>query len=65
MQRRNFIKNTSLGMATFMVKPNFPFAQDTILGQGKKRYKIDTHWSQADVAKYPVNDCHEMIQDKK
>lgn len=65
MQRRQFIKNSSLTMAALMVKPNFPFTQDTILGQGNKRYKIDTHWSQADVAKYPVNDCHEMIQDKK
>ena len=65
MQRRNFIKKTSLGMAALVVKPGFPLAQDTILGQGNKRYKIDTHWSQADVAKYPVNDCHEMIQDKK
>ena len=65
MQRRNFIKNTSLTMAALMVKPSIPLEADTILGQGSKRYKLDTHWSQADVAKYPVNDCHEMIQDSK
>ena len=65
MLRRNFLKNTSLGMAALMIKPPIPFEQDTILGQGKKRYKIDTHWSQADVARYPVNDCHEMVQDSK
>ncbi|MEO6220876.1 MAG: 6-bladed beta-propeller [Ginsengibacter sp.] len=65
MKRRNFIKNTSLSMAGLMVKPNIPFLEDTILGQNNKRYKIDTHWSQADVAKYPVNDCHEMVQDTK
>ncbi len=65
MQRRNFIKNTSLTMAALMVKPSIPFQQDTVLGQGSKRYKLNTHWSQADVAKYPVNDCHEMIQDSK
>jgi len=65
MQRRNFIKNTTLTAAALMIKQPRPYTQDTILGQGNKRYKIDTHWSQADVAKYPVNDCHEMIQDKK
>ena len=65
MQRRNFLKNTTLAMGAFMIKQPLLYTQDTILGQGNKRYKIDTHWSQADVAKYPVNDCHEMIQDKK
>ena len=35
------------------------------MGQGNKRYQFDNHWSQADVAKYPVNDCHEMVQDSK
>jgi hypothetical protein len=65
MKRRNFIKNTSLSMAALMINPAIPYKEDTILGQNNKRYKIDTHWSQADVAKYPVNDCHEMIQDSK
>ena len=65
MLRRNFLKNTSLSMVAVMIKPPIPFEQDTMLGQGKKRYKIDTHWSQADVARYPVNDCHEMVQDSK
>lgn len=65
MQRRNFLKNTSLSMAALLVQPPMNFTADTILGQGKKRYKLDTHWSRADVARYPVNDCHEMVQDSK
>jgi len=52
-------------MAALMIKPPIPMKEDTVLGQGNKRYKLDNHWSQADVAKYPVNDCHEMIQDSK
>ncbi len=32
------------------------------LGHGSHRYRLDTQWSQADPAKYPVNDCHEMVQ---
>ena len=39
--------------------------EDIILGHGTKRYRINTKWSQADVMRYPVKDCHEMIQDKK
>ncbi|MEP6948761.1 MAG: 6-bladed beta-propeller, partial [Ginsengibacter sp.] len=65
MKRRNFIRNTALGTAAMLVKPSIPFQDDTILGQNNKRYRLDTHWSQADVARYPVNDCHEMIQDSK
>src|SRR6201746_2240011 len=65
MKRRNFIRNTSLGMAAVLIKPPTLMREDTVLGQNNKRYKLDTNWSQADVAKYPVNDCHEMIQDSK
>ena len=39
--------------------------EDIILGQGNKRYRINTKWSKADAMQYPVKDCHEMIQDKK
>lgn len=39
--------------------------QDIVLGHGSKRYKLDTKWSQADVTRYPVKDCHEMVQDSK
>src|ERR1035438_2528067 len=63
MHRRSFVKNSSLAMAAVLMKPAVLFEADTVLGQGNKRYKIDTHWSQAEVARYPVNDCHEMIQD--
>lgn len=39
--------------------------QDTILGHNNKKYRINTRWSQADAVRYPVNDCHEMVQDQK
>ena len=38
---------------------------EIILGHNNKRYRINTKWSKADVCKYPVKDCHEMVQDKK
>ncbi len=37
---------------------------DIILGHNNKRYRINTKWSQANAAQYPVKDCHEMVQDK-
>src|SRR5215217_2874478 len=64
MHRRRFIKNTTLGMAGILCQP-LPFTQETILGHNNKRYRINTAWSKADVARYPVNDCHEMVQDSK
>ena len=65
MHRRSFIKRSSLGMAGLVLAPSVRFNEDTILGHNNKRYKLDTKWSRADVAKNPVNDCHEMVQDSK
>ncbi|MDP4284584.1 MAG: 6-bladed beta-propeller [Bacteroidota bacterium] len=65
MKRRKFIKNTSLGTAAFLAQPSFLFREHPLLGQNNKRYRLDNHWSKADVARYPVNDCHEMVQDRK
>lgn len=36
-----------------------------VLGQANKKYRLDTEWSQLDPAKYPVKDCHEMVQDSR
>ena len=38
--------------------------EDTILGHNNKRYRLNNHWSQIDFARYPVKDCHEMVQDR-
>jgi peptidylamidoglycolate lyase len=65
MQRRDFLRNSSLAMAGLITVPDVRFNDDLVLGQNKKRYRIDTKWSKADVSRYPVNDCHEMIQDKQ
>jgi peptidylamidoglycolate lyase len=65
MHRRHFIKNTSIGMAGLLWQPHLAFSKETILGQGNKRYQLNTQWSKADVARNPVNDCHEMVQDSK
>lgn len=40
-------------------------SESIVLGHNAKRYQLDTSWSRADAARYPVNDCHEMVQDRK
>ncbi len=65
MNRRDFIQNTSLGLAGTLLVPQILSKNETILGQNQKQYRINTRWSQADVSRYPVNDCHEMVQDQK
>lgn len=65
MNRKEFILNTSLGLAGSLLIPEILAKNETILGHNQKRYRINTRWSQADVARNPVNDCHEMVQDQK
>lgn len=65
MQRRKFIKATSIASAGLLYQPSYLFHELPILGHGNKRYKLDTKWSKADVSKNPVKDCHEMVQDSK
>jgi len=67
MNRRRFIKQTSVA-AGMLYAPailrNLP-PEETILGHGNKRYRLNTKWSKLSPDEYPVKDCHEMVQDKK
>ena len=38
--------------------------KEKVYGYNSMLYTLDTNWSKADASKYPVNDCHEMVQDK-
>ena len=68
MNRRNFIHKSAIAATALAAAPSFLSAQDknaVVLGHNKKRYKLNTKWSKQDFVKYPVKDCHEMVQDKK
>lgn len=43
----------------------FAKPKSAIYGYNGVKYTLDKNWSKADSSKYPVNDCHEMVQDKK
>ncbi|WP_336514209.1 6-bladed beta-propeller [Pollutibacter soli] len=38
---------------------------EQIIGHNSHRYTIDKNWGIQHPAKYPVNDCHEMVMDSK
>jgi len=66
MQRRNFIKNSSLALSGIVLTKDLfkkPFQRS--YGYNGMLYTVDTAWSKCDKNQYPVNDCHEMVQDKK
>ncbi|TLP72983.1 6-bladed beta-propeller [Maribacter sp. ACAM166] len=69
MERRTFIKNSavaSAGMLTFSAMgASLIRYKDTTIGHGSHQYKIDLNWGALNPNYYPVNDCHEMVQDSK
>lgn len=66
MNRRKFVQNTA-GLTAGLLITRDLFAKDKgpVYGHNGMRYTLDTSWGQLDSAKYPVKDCHEMVQDKK
>lgn len=66
MQRRDFIKHTAVSTTAFFITKDL-FAKDKgpIFGHNNMRYRMDAKWGVLNAAKYPVNDCHEMVQDSK
>src|SRR3569833_1574495 len=66
MERRSFIKQSALVTGSFFIAKDLLAKDDgPIYGHGNMRYRMDNKWSKADPMKNPVNDCHEMVQDKK
>ncbi|MEO1259406.1 MAG: 6-bladed beta-propeller [Bacteroidota bacterium] len=79
MKRRTFIKNSVPYLAGTTFFPNFfspentsaelnsgkPKHQDLIIGHNDFKYKIDLNWGALNASFYPVNDCHEMVQDSQ
>lgn len=68
MERRKFAK-TSLKIAMGSVLfPNINFGakeEELIIGHGEYKYIHKKNWGVKNISKYPVKDCHEMVQDSK
>jgi hypothetical protein len=72
-KRRNFIKNTSLlGAIAAFGSPIKSFGilhqnlvEETIIGHGDFKYKVDKAWAKLGVTNNPLLNCHEMVQDSQ
>ncbi len=68
MNRRTFVHKTliaSAGLASMPVLTIPERPEDLILGHNSHRYSLDVNWGNLDPQRYPVKDCHEMVQDSK
>ena len=66
MERRTFIKNTTIVSASFFIaKDLFAKPRGPVYGHNEMRYRMDAKWGQLNPLQHPVNDCHEMVQDSK
>lgn len=66
MNRRKFISQTSLSAASIIIlKDVFSKPQQKVYGHNNMKYTLDTSWAKTSSAKFPVNDCHEMVQDQR
>jgi hypothetical protein len=67
LHRRQFLKTAAITGIAMNVTPysSFAFGNNTIIGHGDFRYKVDANWGNLDPAKTPVVNCHEMVMDRK
>jgi hypothetical protein len=65
LSRRSFLATSLAALAAPRVLAQAgatPPHHGAIVGHGEFRYRVDKLWCQADKAKHPVKDCHEMVQ---
>lgn len=66
MKRRSFIKRAAVATGSIMIMHDlFAKRQDKVYGYNNMTYRLDTAWSKTNASQFPVNDCHEMVQDSK
>ncbi len=73
LHRRTFIRHSLTGLIGATLAPvglSRPIADlklfaDLIIGHHDRQYRIDLNWGALNSEFYPVNDCHEMVQDSR
>ncbi len=66
MKRRSFIKETAFATGgTLIMRDLFARKQNKLYGYNNMTYSLDTNWSKTNASQFPVNDCHEMVQDRQ
>ncbi len=66
MNRKTFLQQSGfIAGGLILTKDLFAKPKGPVYGHNGMQYRMDTKWGTLDAAKYPVNDCHEMVQDSK
>lgn len=66
MNRRKFLQHAGVTMGSIAItKDMFAEKKGPIFGHNNMQYRMDALWGKLNPEKHPVNDCHEMIQDRK
>lgn len=66
MNRKTFYKQSALITGGIMLgKDLLAKTSRQVYGHNGMRYEMDLKWGTLDSSKYPVKDCHEMVQDKQ
>ncbi|MEM9326046.1 MAG: 6-bladed beta-propeller, partial [Bacteroidota bacterium] len=72
MKRRTFIKGagaTALATASWSAHAfhilSKPSVEAATLGHGNFTYRLETDWAKLDPGRTPVNNCHEMVMDRR
>ena len=66
MKRRVFIQKAGLATASFAItKDMFAGKKGPVYGHNDMKFRMNENWGALNPDKFPVNDCHEMVQDKR
>lgn len=66
MKRRKFLQQSAAATAgVFIMKDLLARDKGPVFGHNGMRYRLDTKWGVLNPIRYPVKDCHEMVQDRK
>lgn len=68
MDRRAFVQKTLTATAGLAAIPSLiipPNPETLVLGHNSHQYNLDVNWGKLDPLRYPVKDCHEMVEDSK
>jgi peptidylamidoglycolate lyase len=66
MERRKFLRTTGLAAGGLVIAHDlFAKPKGPVYGHNGMKYRMDEKWGTLNPDKYPVNDCHEMREDRK
>ena len=66
MNRKNFLKTASVVTGGLIITRDlFARNNDPVYGHNGLTFRMNTKWSKTEPSKFPVKDCHEMVQDSK